>query len=565
LIEDLPGGVYINNITVPYLSLVSEETQKEINSIAPLGPSSVIQVKNKKLLVKTSTIHKQNTNLGKVSLKVSGGNAPYTFDTKGLSFNQIKNDSIVLDNLYEGRYIVDITDANQNAITAPIYIDGPNGICSEGIELIVPSQNGELNSKITWEEKALLQYKPVDSNNWITVLDFDGETILDLPNGEYEIRSKYPCVNGDIYSDTITITIDPADCIDTSPPVINCPDDVSNICAPVFISPKTLVDFNPTDNCTAYDLLSFNVDLQTNVSTDFTTYTYTYTITDQAGNTTFCEERYNVINQFLEAPKDVSPYPICENALWSHIKSGQGKYHFYEDYNGKPGNIMSDCDSHGIVCSTVDLGVDTSTPGTYTFWIAEVITFPDGSICESDPSQFSLIVNPKPTATLTNTSIDHTTGNNIELMDFVEVNKSGYWTGPNVVTVVDINNNIIPYFITDKPGKFKLYYTVKNNNCENSYLLLVNVELSINLFKMYPNPTNGKLKLSLDRNVNPKSSTIYNIKGIAVEYFNLTEKDIELDLGHLKKGIYLVEIKTAQSSSIQKLFIGILCKRVFNF
>jgi len=209
LIEDILDSMLKEDIAVSFASVGKNGIDYSINQIIPVSTSSSLQINKGNLNATVSIIHKQKTNSARISIRAAGGTGNYIFNTKGLAINQVTNDSIVIDSLKEGRYLIDIVDENKNLITVPIYIDGPNGDCKYGIDLSTPVLIDKSTTKITWSDNiALLQYKNTDTlSSWITVQDYDGETLLSLPKGQDHIRSKYPCVNGDIYSDVLVIDV----------------------------------------------------------------------------------------------------------------------------------------------------------------------------------------------------------------------------------------------------------------------------------------------------------------------------------------------------------------------
>jgi len=65
-------------------------------------------------------------------------------------------------------------------------------------------------------------------------------------------------------------------------------------------------------------------------------------------------------------------------------------------------------------------------------------------------------------------------------------------------------------------------------------------------FTYGPNPTNGPLKLKA--NVILDSATVYNILGKEIINVNGDSKEIELNLAQYSSGIYLVRVKSGQST-----------------
>lgn len=266
-----------------------------------------------------------------------------------------------------------------------------------------------------------------------------------------------------------------------SGPEVTCPESsIVNICAPVASpAPMLFEDFNPSDDNTATEEIDFVVEETVATLTDVTVVTQLYTFTDKDGNSNRCELVYNIANSFIQAPEIPAQKPICQDDLFSGIKLGGANYIIYYDDNGKPGNMASKCDQPGLLCATEKLGIDPSVAGVSKIWITEFISFPDASVCESEATALSLEVLEKPTAKLTSPSHIAEIGVVLSLTDFVEENKSGYWTGDGILSVATASGSPLWVFTPSSEGVTKLYYTVTNGICNQTYLFLVEVEPEI--------------------------------------------------------------------------------------
>ena len=78
----------------------------------------------------------------------------------------------------------------------------------------------------------------------------------------------------------------------------------------------------------------------------------------------------------------------------------------------------------------------------------------------------------------------------------------------------------------------------------------------INDFLIYPNPTNGRIKISSKNNLHINTIKIFSIVGKNVHYINNYRSEIELDLRHLKSGIYFVDISTDKGTISKRLIIN---------
>jgi len=266
------------------------------------------------------------------------------------------------------------------------------------------------------------------------------------------------------------------DCVEY---LVECPtlNEVSTVCAPVnppsaFDNTRSMIGI---DN-DALRFLTLRFDEQTNIQRYFTTTARTYTFTDNYGDQKVCSFTYHVANQFLQAPEVAEPGVVCEEDLWSYIKIGIDQYKIYADDNGRKGEEISTCNTPGLICSTTDFGVDTEMPDRYNFWATTYFEFPDGSICESEATPFYVEVQAKPEATLSVSNKTMLVGEGMPLMDIVASNRSGYWSGENIIYLMTDSGENIAYFTANSEGAYKLYYTVKNDFCERSYLMIINVE-----------------------------------------------------------------------------------------
>jgi len=246
-----------------------------------------------------------------------------------------------------------------------------------------------------------------------------------------------------------------------------------NICAPVSVAPSNLKDLINSNDEDILGLLNFQVEDFIDIQDDFTTKTFDYIISDNAGNQLTCQTKYHIANQFLHAPKIISPNTICQQDLWSSIKIGSKKYKIYADNNGTKGSELSTCNTPNLICSTSDLGVDTAIPNKHSFWVTKFFTFPDGTICESQAAPFCVDIETKPVAELSTQNQTIVIGEHMPLMDIVTTNTNGFWSGENISYQQNNEGESIPYFSSNTSSVYTLYYTVKNEHCSSSYSLEV--------------------------------------------------------------------------------------------
>jgi len=346
-------------------------------------------------------------------------------------------------------------------------------------------------------------------------------------------------------------------------PEITCPQEtVINICAPVG-SPAAMAvsDFNPVDDQTASADIVFAMQEDVETQAELTIITRQYVFTDGDNNSTSCEVVYHIANAFMEAPVIDEQQPICAEDNFSGVKLGKSNYRVYADENGSIGDLVSTCKNDGLLCPASDLGVDASVVGSNQLWVTEFITFPDGSICESAASALKLDVLEKPTAELSQPNTTLQTGGVVNLMDFVQTNSTGYWTGEGVLSVETADGSPLWIFSGNTIGATKLYYNVSNQICTESYLLVVNVEnnqlgsrpdqasqISIGSLKgtylqMYPNPVVDYLNLDVaDVFQHDYRIQLYNMQGALVKEATIEQPLHSVDVQDLNTGNYVLHL-----------------------
>ena len=77
------------------------------------------------------------------------------------------------------------------------------------------------------------------------------------------------------------------------------------------------------------------------------------------------------------------------------------------------------------------------------------------------------------------------------------------------------------------------------------------------LFAVYPNPSTGKLFVSLNGHVGEINFSVFNSLGQKVFAKNMTSfySKLELDLTHLPKGIYYLKGETNDKTAIEKVML----------
>lgn len=119
----------------------------------------------------------------------------------------------------------------------------------------------------------------------------------------------------------------------------------------------------------------------------------------------------------------------------------------------------------------------------------------------------------------------------------------------NPIGVITSRSNSTP-FNANKIGTITFTYvnsTLSNDESE-----------SLRNFSIYPNPTKGKITLSNIKHTKLISVKIYNVLGRLVKDIPVetAASKLEIDLSHLSKGVYLLNLKSDTKSSTKKLVIN---------
>ena len=80
---------------------------------------------------------------------------------------------------------------------------------------------------------------------------------------------------------------------------------------------------------------------------------------------------------------------------------------------------------------------------------------------------------------------------------------------------------------------------------------------TIDNIKIFPNPSKGKITLSNIKNIDFESVKIYSVLGRLVKDIHVEKgaSKLDIDLSHLNRGIYLLNLKSDDSSATKKLVI----------
>ncbi len=99
-------------------------------------------------------------------------------------------------------------------------------------------------------------------------------------------------------------------------------------------------------------------------------------------------------------------------------------------------------------------------------------------------------------------------------------------------------------------------YSSRSNIATNGISGLIELSDISNQFTITPNPATDRIQLSINsENFEPMKVSIYNILGSVVMTETVTQKVSEIFTYKLKSGVYMIEVKSAKSSGIQRLIV----------
>tara|TARA_A100001035_G_scaffold86953_2_gene67498 strand:- start:48 stop:1424 length:1377 start_codon:yes stop_codon:yes gene_type:complete len=97
---------------------------------------------------------------------------------------------------------------------------------------------------------------------------------------------------------------------------------------------------------------------------------------------------------------------------------------------------------------------------------------------------------------------------------------------------------------------------LKNGSVSVSCEALGIQENIINDFLIYPNPSTGKIKIMSKNNYHINTIKVFNLLGKNLYFMNNYSSEIELDLSHLRSGIYFIDIYTDKGTISKSLSIN---------
>lgn len=355
---------------------------------------------------------------------------------------------------------------------------------------------------------------------------------------------------------------------------IDCPEDeYVYMCEPISVPPPRNEEDFYGSSADSSSEMTFNVVSTTAQYAQFKKTTYEYSFTDADGNVVNCWQHYYIPDSQIEKPTISETLNICQNAQWTLIdKPYEDNYYFYTDNRGEIGELMSSCENTDVWCLADNLNINTSKTGTHKYWVKKVVKESSttasnpGYWCESEAALLTIKVNAKPSAVLKESTMAMEMGDFMNLMNMVEDNHSGAWKGKDILGFKSITGQQFFYYFPRKTGLNKLYYTVKNGDCQKTYTLTTVVlsprlkaETELDDLIVFPNPSTDKVFVNLSNSVDETHTiSVFDISGkrhINMIADNVKNTIFELDVNLLPKGVYIVEMRNAVNHSSKKLVV----------
>jgi len=197
-------------------------------------------------------------------------------------------------------------------------------------------------------------------------------------------------------------------------------------------------------------------------------------------------------------------------------------------------DVQTACDSY----LWIDGNTYTSNNNTATF------TLPNAAGCDS-------VV----TLDLTITTVDVTVTNTSPTLIANQTSATYQWLDCNNANA-PISGETAQSFTATANGDYAVAITLGSctdtSACENITGVGVK-EITNNIVSIYPNPTDGKIIISLGSSITETMYSITSIEGKVVATGKTTSKMITVDLTNKSKGVYFIKINSEQGTSVHQL------------
>jgi hypothetical protein len=104
-------------------------------------------------------------------------------------------------------------------------------------------------------------------------------------------------------------------------------------------------------------------------------------------------------------------------------------------------------------------------------------------------------------------------------------------------------------------GSIQTSIVKARSNVKNNRGIGINNFTNSNQIKIYPNPANNELLISLSKNCNNSQILIMNVLGETIKNISTTNTETKINISEIENGVYFVKVNTNGSSFLQKLVI----------
>ncbi len=253
-------------------------------------------------------------------------------------------------------------------------------------------------------------------------------------------------------------------------------------------------------------------------------------------------------------------YTATSNSDIFTIKlNGNGNFIWASQFSGNSGGVTTNqyIDNLGIVY-TVGLFADMMdfdhTANTYS--LTSVASSYDGFINKMGPC--NVPANPLNTTPINNENV--CSGQSTTL-SVVQNSANINWYASPTSTLIIATGSVIVTSNSLAVGNYT--YFAQAATCTlsaktavsfsiNTCTGLMNEVANSDLYKVFPNPTNGRLNIEV-KNYNESIITVISIDGQIIESMKPSTNKCVIDLSSLKNGLYIIKIESLDSSLIQKI------------
>lgn len=124
----------------------------------------------------------------------------------------------------------------------------------------------------------------------------------------------------------------------------------------------------------------------------------------------------------------------------------------------------------------------------------------------------------------------------------------------SIIVILILQSQVIVNYSYDAIGNRIKREIVLSRSMENNFKPLTET-LSEKSISIYPNPTDGLLKISISgwETTDKCKFTVYSLKGSLIQEISVMSSITEIDLGNETNGVYLLNIELNESKSTWKI------------